>query len=202
MKSMDCKTHDRRAPVTQNAFDVLPHMPHLWTPRFRGNLYAYYRRTIGGRKHVVPISNLQHERLLPGDEGFLEAYNRIHVSFGGEPISSDSKPTSFVYFIEAGDCVKIGKSTDVQSRITTLQTASQHTLKLVGLMAGGAREERRLHAAFSEYRTNGEWFSIKGRLGLFLSLLPQDMIASACLVNTALRKVANADDCINGLQAE
>lgn len=67
-----------------------------------------------------------------------------------------------VYFIQASDVglVKIGYTSkdDPWSRMTTLQTASPVTLKLLGVLDGGQDLEKLLHERFKEARIKGEWF--------------------------------------------
>jgi integrase len=58
-------------------------LKYLWAPEGRRGRrrYWFYRR--GGK--WIPISSPGGQRLSPGDGGFLEAYERIHGSFGAEP---------------------------------------------------------------------------------------------------------------------
>lgn len=53
-------------------------LPYLWAAQGRGGrLYWFYRRN----KQRVPITSLEGDRLSPGQQGFMEAYERIHASF-------------------------------------------------------------------------------------------------------------------------
>lgn len=65
-----------------------------------------------------------------------------------------------VYFIEAvdGGVVKIGTTKNVKSRISTLRVSSPFKLRLLGVIPGGHRCERRIHRVFKDYRASGEWF--------------------------------------------
>jgi hypothetical protein len=63
------------------------------------------------------------------------------------------------YVIQAEKCgpVKIGKTTNIESRLKALQTG--HPNELVVLAFGGTTEtERRMHRELSEHRIRGEWF--------------------------------------------
>lgn len=56
-------------------------LPYLWAAQGRGGrLYWFYRRA--GQR--VPIESLEGERLAPGQQGFMEAYERMHASFEAE----------------------------------------------------------------------------------------------------------------------
>jgi transcriptional regulator of acetoin/glycerol metabolism len=66
-----------------------------------------------------------------------------------------------IYFIQQGidGPVKIGFTENIEKRISSLQTASPHKLRLIGSIDGDAEKERQLHNFFSAYRLAGEWFS-------------------------------------------
>jgi hypothetical protein len=66
----------------------------------------------------------------------------------------------FVYFIQAegGGPIKIGRSRDPQSRLSTLQTAHGARLRILSTRRGSSDVERGLHARFAAHRTSGEWF--------------------------------------------
>lgn len=78
------------------------------------------------------------------------ATNRIeHVPRGME----------IVYFLRAGDFIKIGKATgSPKSRIATLQTGCPFQISVLAYMPGGLAEESALHQRFAALRTHGEWF--------------------------------------------
>lgn len=69
----------------------------------------------------------------------------------------------FVYFIRAGEYVKIGKAADPEDRMRGMQTACPFHMRLVGTIDcrsdGGAYiYERKLHHRFRSLRVRGEWF--------------------------------------------
>jgi hypothetical protein len=54
-------------------------LPYLWAATGRrGRQYWFYRRD----RKLTPITSPEGRRLRPGDAGFLEAYERIHDTFG------------------------------------------------------------------------------------------------------------------------
>lgn len=79
------------------------------------------------------------------------------------PITADGhnnpQKQSYVYFIDAGDLVKIGTTKDISKRLYTLQTGSPVRLTMIGFIAGTEKDEKELHARFSSYRSHGEWFN-------------------------------------------
>lgn len=66
-----------------------------------------------------------------------------------------------VYFIldAENDRVKIGHSRDPWRRLKTLQTGSSAKLSLIGIVAGTASVERRMHFDQGAVRVHLEWFS-------------------------------------------
>ena len=73
-----------------------------------------------------------------------------------ERIARNSK----VYFIREGPDgpFKIGISSKMNKRMTTLQTANSTELFLMGTIKGGKKEEDMLHERFSKYLKRGEWY--------------------------------------------
>jgi hypothetical protein len=66
----------------------------------------------------------------------------------------------YVYFIQAGKRgdIKIGYSTNIKKRISTLQTAMAEKIKLLGYITGNSTTEKELHYTFRILRKKGEWF--------------------------------------------
>lgn len=66
---------------------------------------------------------------------------------------------SVVYFLRAGEFIKIGKATgSPQSRVASLKTGCPFPIDVIGFVAGGYDEERGLHRRFGHLRAHGEWF--------------------------------------------
>jgi hypothetical protein len=81
-----------------------------------------------------------------------------------------------VYFVQSGSKdgpIKIGVATNVQARLSGLQTSSHAKLTLIGTVPGGEDVERKMHARFRKYHINGEWFAFEGKLALFVERLRQ-----------------------------
>lgn len=75
---------------------------------------------------------------------------------GPKPQAAD--PPGFVYFMRAGDAVKIGYSTDVMQRRTELQTGSAEVIDMIVAVRRRKSFERMLHRRFARHRLHGEWF--------------------------------------------
>ena len=69
------------------------------------------------------------------------------------------RPSAVVYFIQAGEFVKIGFSVNPESRIDELKTGCPFELKLLTTVPGGKKMEKELHQIFAAHRQHGEWFT-------------------------------------------
>jgi hypothetical protein len=70
-----------------------------------------------------------------------------------------ANPQEIVYFLRAGEFIKIGKSTHSgRRRIAELQTGCPYPISLIAEIQGGLREEAALHRRFAHIRAHGEWF--------------------------------------------
>ena len=69
--------------------------------------------------------------------------------------------SSFVYLMEclSTGLFKIGRTTDLVSRLKQIQSMSAGRLRIVQYARGGSELESRLHREFSGKRQHGEWFS-------------------------------------------
>lgn len=106
---------------------------------------------------------------------YLKELNSNHQLFKWdckeqEPIKSTISKTSrklvsveklqdIVYFVSAGDFIKIGKSTgNPKARIQTLQTGCPYKIEVIGWINGDVCLEKELHQRFSKHKAHGEWF--------------------------------------------
>jgi hypothetical protein len=76
------------------------------------------------------------------------------------------KEKSYVYVLRCSKtgAFKVGLTTNLQGRISTLQTGYPHKLKLQYLFVGACGDfEFFCHEYLKEHRLNGEWFSLNAR---------------------------------------
>ncbi len=77
----------------------------------------------------------------------------------------------YVYFVRAGEHVKIGRAVDVAQRVRELQVGHPHPLALVVSVPAHAALELAIHRRFQHLRTQGEWFRIDDDLVAFIQAL-------------------------------
>jgi hypothetical protein len=73
------------------------------------------------------------------------------------------KGPASVYFIRAGELIKIGRAKNTERRIKTLQCAAPEKLELIyearyETAAEAIQQEQSFHKAFKDARVRGEWF--------------------------------------------
>lgn len=75
-----------------------------------------------------------------------------------------------VYFARHGTDgpIKIGHTTNVPSRLESLQTGCHEELQLLGTVPGGQKRERQIHQQFAAARIRGEWFRATSALLTFI----------------------------------
>lgn len=69
-----------------------------------------------------------------------------------------------LYFIRSGDAVKIGRSGNVEFRLTRLRMVCPVPLELHAVLPGAGDTEAIWHLAFHDKRMHGEWFVWNRRL--------------------------------------
>lgn len=65
---------------------------------------------------------------------------------------------TFIYFMRAGEFIKIGHSRNWRSRMSDMQTGSPHTIVPLLVLIAAESDERKLHVRFRKSRFRGEWF--------------------------------------------
>lgn len=65
---------------------------------------------------------------------------------------------TYIVGMQGTDWIKIGKTTNMECRLKTLQTGNPHLLTVLWLHDGDMESE--LHAIFDPFRVHGEWFTV------------------------------------------
>lgn len=91
----------------------------------------------------------------------------------------------YVYAIDGGDLVKIGKAMDVEERFSALRTASPVELTLLGSVRGPKTLEREVHAWAAPHRKRGEWFE---KAAPFMAVVSAIVAGDLALVQRLIKK--------------
>jgi hypothetical protein len=73
-------------------------------------------------------------------------------------------PRTFIYFVQAGDFVKIGQSKEWKQRLRFLQTGMPHEITPILVFADRPVLEKKLHSRFKADRVRGEWFRLSQQI--------------------------------------
>jgi hypothetical protein len=85
-----------------------------------------------------------------------------------------------VYFLQAGNRIKIGHAKSVSQRMLFYKTHNHENLRLLAVIEGSRPLEASLHKRFQNDRVQGEWFRSSPELLQYIGTLP----LSSSLVST------------------
>lgn len=114
-------------------------------------------------------------RRTPVADPVAEIYSEMESEAEAEEIGEALDATvggECVYFMTAGEFVKIGKATgSPEKRRRTLQTGCPFSLQISAYLPGGYELEATLHRRFGHLRCreSGEWFKNEGELSAFIN---------------------------------
>lgn len=95
---------------------------------------------------------------------------RIPKSFSAiKPLRRSKDGWCYVYFIQDGDVIKIGRAVHPMERLQNLQTGHSNPLRLIAAIPTHASLEAAIHQRFAHLRSsNGEWFHLGPDLEFFI----------------------------------
>ncbi|WP_181154232.1 GIY-YIG nuclease family protein [Nostoc sp. 'Peltigera membranacea cyanobiont' N6] len=105
-------------------------------------------------------------------------------------LERDIKPNkAFVYFIFNSDsyAIKIGRATDVEKRLQSLQTSSPVPLKIlktipIDSIKKAQEVETYLHTKFRHLKMSGEWFRADPELRNYITRCDESYFQNSCLI--------------------
>jgi hypothetical protein len=103
---------------------------------------------------------------ISGGVTIIDSNDVEEIEAGKRSTAPPPNPTSiqrllkggYVYFIKAGEHIKIGFTTKPDMRLKGLATGSAVLMEVLAMIPAKQVEERRAHAAVSAHRVRGEWF--------------------------------------------
>lgn len=118
----------------------------------------------------VEARRRRNENPIPGEEAVpalelpTEDWTRLTRSLDG---------WCYVYFVRAGDRIKIGRATDVGRRFLVIQALHAYELSLVLSIPAHAALEAAIHRRFKHLKERGEWFRLEPDLAAFILAVKQ-----------------------------
>lgn len=124
---------------------------------------------IRGQEIRVPFCWQHARKIYIEVRDSIEATRHFMMQQANKVIEAEQQRQGYVYFIQFQQQVKIGFSTQPQVRIASLP----HD-RVIAVIEGTMRDEKRCHAAFDHLRTVGEWFKAAPDLVKFAESLNSD----------------------------
>lgn len=78
-----------------------------------------------------------------------------------------------VYFIQCGEFVKLGFTTDLGRRLSGYLMHTPYDVKVLASMPGDRRLEKSLHRRFVKHHHRGEWFRLSSEILDYINDLPR-----------------------------
>ncbi len=103
------------------------------------------------RKIIQQTKPIEIEDLSPVNKAIIDVLSKYKKNAYANPDK--------IYFIHSGDKVKIGCSSDIESRLKDVTKHLPNT-KLIGFCAGGISLEKDLHKVLKSHLVNNEWFKL------------------------------------------
>lgn len=127
------------------------------------------RVMVKGREHRMSLRTndveLARQRIEEERERLIDAAYYGRAGLTQKPAEWKPKgPKGFIYFVQAGDSIKIGFAKNWQQRLQSLQTGNSRRLKVLRVIAGDLADEKKIHKRFHGLRQSGEWFMADAEL--------------------------------------
>lgn len=134
-------------------------------------------RVMGNRMVLLPVDVVAILRAAkPGttiDE--IRAWYPAWIAADANEIAAErlaqdwSEPTGLVYFVQRGDEVKIGYTTNLPKRLVNFRSASTEDFTVLLTIPGTERLEAYFHAKFTGERVAREWFRLGAPIREFVA---------------------------------
>lgn len=124
--------------------------------------FARHLNTTGAEIEEALKAGLFPKPLTIGEERLWKWGNVKHIA-------PQQPPKGFVYVIGFSHYVKIGYTTNINSRLTVIQTYVPEKIKIYGTIEHATiDDEAQLHERFVALRLEGEWFRKEGELAAWI----------------------------------
>jgi hypothetical protein len=139
---------------------------------FYGLLINTVRRNAHSKNDTAFWNEFNYKKRMKTDKEFAKKERKRHKDIEKMTIhKNDKESKDRVYFVQAGEYIKIGYTSNIQKRLDSLQTGQPLEIKCLCLIKGDRRVESSLHKKFGEYRVRREWFSMSDELMQYIQTL-------------------------------
>ena len=165
---------------------------HVRMKRAKGREYYYYdtgKKDADGKRVLTPLPHRYHHsfdrelkkaqrerfkhvtqslpRIAPTFQRDIP-FDPLMLARGKDPNGDE------LYFVRAGDVVKIGRAKCSWKRLASMQADNHLELNCICVLEGRGHEERAWHAYFRSVRVRGEWFEWVPEMAAAITLAKQD----------------------------
>jgi hypothetical protein len=103
-----------------------------------------------------------------------------------------------VYFVKAGERVKIGFTVDVERRLSQLQALFPDDLELVLSIPGSILMEKELHRRFQAFQLKREWFLYSAQISAFVEKMVSENIMPTVRTGLGQNRSGRSESRIGG----
>lgn len=139
---------------------------------FYGLLVNTVRRNAHSKNDTAFWNDFNYKKRLKTDKEFARKERKRKKDIENSTVHKNNKASKDrVYFVKAGEYIKIGYTSNIQKRLDSLQTGSPVKIECLCLINGDRRTESNLHKKFAKYRVLREWFEMADELLKYIQTL-------------------------------
>ena len=132
--------------------------------------------------YAARMGELARDRLL-ASHGTMSATPFTAPAPVPPPLQEDG--WCYIYFVQRGHSVKIGKTTNLHKRLEAIRTASNEPVTLLASTVGHSSLERAIHQRFKALNESGEWFKVSDEMRAFIDAVNRGVNPVALLFEKA-----------------
>lgn len=128
-----------------------------------------------GHGVLLAIRGDMDDHLIPAEVAYAIAEGRVGVvakmvkRTRAALDEAHEDPCVYALWSPDTNLIKIGFSTKIRNRVSSIRVASPVPLELLGTWSGTKLDEHRAHRELAEYRSHGEWFRLEPGVIAYLS---------------------------------
>lgn len=181
-----------------------PESPYYWVYLERRGLRGIREKTMIPCRHNNP--HMTKELRRQAEEYYLQRMSELAaadaldrqrarlplVTKQATPQTNSPSGWCYVYFIQDGTRVKIGRTANLVNRLRNLQTANSSPLTLIAHFPAHQIIEEAIHRHFKHLHQQGEWFHLTPELATFAERVNAGMNPIALMWDTRQEHEASA----------
>ena len=107
-------------------------------------------------------------REIARDNLIISRFTSIDRTIARQISEERQQTEGYVYFVRCGEYIKIGYTSDPNTRMSKFRTNNPYVCELVAIMKGGRIREAEIQRQFSEHLHRGEWYRLHESIAVFI----------------------------------